>query len=209
MSHTKTLEKRMNFNELSSDAYRNLLNQIWKIELDVANLFPASITEWIRVTSKQLGVPFIYIAYPLITGVAHLLGHSTVKVTETYKEPIIIYTLISGRSGTNKSGSLACIRKLMEACCENCNIFDTGTMEGLMSQMRDNNGCVISMMDEFSIFFYSLDKNTSGNSERARFLSLWSAVPWSKRTKNSGHENVEDPRFQMTGFYQNYLLMNL
>ena len=120
-------------------------------------------------------MPYLYLTYPLITAAAYTLGVSEVMVTDNYREPVILYTLVSGRSGTNKTGSLSMVRRLVEGIkSTKQNIFDTGTIEGLMSTLRENDGAVITMVDEFSTFIDSLDKNSNGNSERSRYLSLWS-----------------------------------
>ena len=196
-------------NEIPVDIYRETLTESWNVGINLNDSFPPAIRQWINTTSKKLGVPFLYIGYPLLTAVAHLLGQSEVEVTDDYREPVIIYSLVSGRSGTNKSGSLAVIRRLLESINGNKSAFDTGTLEGLMSQFREQNGTIISMVDEFSTFMDALDKNGTGNSERSRYLSLWSGIPWSKRTKNGGLEQVKCPRLQFTGFNQNWYLMNM
>ena len=78
-----------------------------------------------------------------------------------------------------------------------------------MSQLIENNGSLLSTVDEFTTYLDSLDKNTNGNAERARYLSLWSGSNWSKRTKNGGLEEIVNPRYNFTGFNQNYYLVNL
>ena len=48
--------------------------------------------------------------------------------------------------------------------------FDSGTLEGLMKGMHQNNDCIISANDEFANFYESLEKGSSSNFEKSRFL---------------------------------------
>ena len=56
------------------------------------NIFPPKVCEWVNVTSTKLGVPCVYVAYPFISAVAYMLGVSEVQVSESYSEPVIIYS---------------------------------------------------------------------------------------------------------------------
>ena len=55
-----------------------------------------------------------------------------------------------------------------------------------MQCLRLNDECMLGSHDEFASFNDNLDKGSSGNSERARYVSLYSATSWSKKTKTSG-----------------------
>ena len=59
-----------------------------------------------------------------------------------------------------------------------------------------NNGSLLGVFDEFSTLIDSLDKGTTGSSEIGRYLSLYSAVDWSKKTKTSG--NIMNMHFLIT-----------
>ena len=124
-------------------------------------------------------------------------------------EPVILYALLCGRSGTNKSCSLQVILELLngiENNTEGSHTFDSGILEGLMQSMRLNNGTVMAWHDEFSTFNDSLDKGNSGSCEKSRYLSLYSGSSWSKKTKTSGNIEVIDPRLNMFAFMQHSLL---
>ena len=126
-----------------------------------------------------------------------------------------MYSLVSGRSGTNKSGSLSLAQKIIEELPsftprrKQQHVFDSGKMEGLMCTLRDNDGSIMCAVDEFGTFLNSIDKHSNGNAERARYLSLWSESRWSKKTKNCGLEEICQSRFQFAGFNQNYFLINM
>ena len=181
--------------EISEDMYKKALERCWSVKLTPTDAFPNEISAWIKNEQTKLGVPFSYLAYPILTSIAYCLGISKVKVAESYQEPIILYSLISGRSGTNKSSCVTLIRNIINNlpklgnCEDSQHIFDSGTMEGLMSTLTENNGSVLCAVDEFSSFLDAIDKNSNGNVERARYLSLWSGSSWSKKTKHGG--NVE------------------
>ena len=65
-------------------------------------------------------------------------------------------------------------------------VYDSGTMEGLMSVLKENDGSVYCAVDEFTTFLDAMDKNSNGHGERFRYLSIWSGSIWSKRTKQGG-----------------------
>lgn len=173
--------------------------------------FPQPVTEWINRKCRGLGVPFQYLAYPLMTGVSYCLGESYVEVFKGYREPVILYSIVSGRSGTNKSGSLSKINKFMHALPkegDEQHVYDVGSMEGLMAALKDNQGSVYCAVDELKSFLDLMDKN-GGHAERCRYLSLWSGLDWSKRTKGTGICEITNPRFNFTSFNQNYFLIDL
>ena len=169
--------------------------------------FPSSIYEWIKHQATILGVPESYISIPLLVSVAYCSQHTTVNVADMHVEPLILYALVCGRSGTNKSRSLQIILDLLnELDCDTdgSHTFDSGTLEGLMQSMRQNKGCIMACHDEFSTFNDGLDKGSSGSSEKSRYLSLYSGSSWSKKTKTSGNVEVKDPRLNMFAFTQPY-----
>lgn len=202
--------------ELSYEEYCEALRSSWAVEMQEDQWFVPSINEWVQKKCTELGVPFPYVAYPLITSIAYGLGTSHVKLSETWTEPVILYTLVSGRSGTNKSGSLSSVGKIIESIFDQPEkrdihqvTYDTGSHEGLMTTLLENNGRLLCTADEFSIFLDNLDKNTKGNAEKSRFLSLWSGASWKKNTKHGGLEELIDPRFHFSGFNQNFFLIDM
>ena len=77
-----------------------------------------------------------------------------------------------------------------------------------MKTLKENNGTTLGVYDEFSTFLDNLDKGTTGSSEKGRYLSLFSAVDWSKKTKSSGSLNIKDPRFNLMSFTQPFYVLN-
>ena len=200
--------------ELCHDEYCTALKACWNVSMNSENWFCEEITEWLEKKCAELGVPFPYVAYPFLSTVAYALGVSHVRVSSKWKEPVILYTLVSGRSGTNKSGSLATIQSVLDSIYDDKKfegkqiLYDSGTMEGLMAALKSNNS-VLCAIDEFSTFLDSLDKNSTGQCEKSRYLSLWLGCSWRKNTKQAGLIEIESPRFQFTGFNQNFFLINL
>ena len=114
---------------ISGDTYKRALNSCWNIQCSDGDMFPNEVSQWIAKQAIQLGVPSTYISFPLLSAVALTLGESYVEVSKTYVEPIILYSLVAGRSGTNKSGSLNAITKLIKNLPTEpgqTNLFDTG-----------------------------------------------------------------------------------
>ena len=128
-------------------------------------------------------------------------------MNEFHKEPLIIYSIIAGRSGTNKSAALGLISELIENI-RPTSIFDSGTIDGLEKSLTENKGSVISVNDEFSNFVENLDRGSTGNGEKSRILTLYNGSNWSKKTKTSGCFTIEDPRLNIVGFTQPYYLFH-
>ena len=126
--------------------------------------------------------------------------HTVIKVDEEHFEESILYGIVGGDSGTNKSGALKIFSEIIDKIRSPLK-FDTGTSDGLRLALIKNNRCVISMNDEFSTFLENLDK-TSGGIERSRVLNLYNALSWGKWTKTDGIVTIKDPRFTLFGFSQ-------
>ena len=204
---------RSKMNDLSEENYRKILKKCWAVpgiaSSGNGNSFPEPVNLWVSTKSNSLGVPYEYIAYPLLSAISYSMGTSFVNVTSKYKEPIIVYTLVAGRSGTNKSASLELAKNLVRSISQIDDdtepLFDTGTLEGLLSQLKVNDGSILCAPDEFSSFVDGMDKHSTGNSDRARYLSLHSGSSWSKRIKG-GNLELKNPRFNFCSFIQNYPL---
>ena len=81
-------------------------------------------------------------------------------------------------------------------------------MEGLIKALVQNNGSLLGVFDEFSTLIDSLDKGTTGSSEKGRYISLYSAVNWSKKTKTSGNMMIKDPHFNLISYTQPFYVAN-
>ena len=135
------------------------------------------------------------------------MQHTVVNL-DFHSQPLILYGLVCGRSETNKSASLQFVMNLFNNV-DNIHpnathLFDSRTLQGLMQTMRLNNGCIMGCYGEFASFNDNLDKGSSGSSEKARYLSLYSGTTWSMKMKTSGCVEMQDPRFNMIAFTQPY-----
>ena len=132
----------------------------------------------------MLGVADTYISYPLMSTMSYCAQHAVIGLEAgTHDEPVLIYGLVGGRSGTNKSGALKKVVDIVmdiENPNQGTHVFDTGTTEGLMKAMHDNRGTILSPKDEFVSFNDAFEKSSSSNMERSRFLSLYSCTTWSR-----------------------------
>ena len=86
-----------------------MLKEAWKIADDPSECFPEDIATWIKYHSTMLGVPKSYLSVPLLVSTAYCAQHTTVSFEDMHTQPVILYDLVAGRSGTNKSGSLKSI----------------------------------------------------------------------------------------------------
>ena len=130
--------------EISDFEYKKILKDVSGIVIEVDKWFPEEVADW-TYHSTILGVAETYIAFPLCTAIAYCAQHATVKLSDDmHQEPVLLYSLVAGRSGTNKSASLS---KILDMILRIDNPkgnheFDTGTLEGLMKGMRGNNECI-------------------------------------------------------------------
>ena len=179
---------------------KNIKEDLWKLPSSCENWFPTEIYRWVQQHSKRLGVPEVFISVPLLVSTCHLSMHAVVQVDKYQKEHMILYGLVGGDSGSNKSGALNHINEIIDRIRPSTK-FDTGTSDGLRLAFKKNQCAVLSMNDEFSTFLENLDK-TNGGIERSRVLNLYNATAWGKWTKTDGTVTIHDPRFNLVGFSQ-------
>ena len=107
----------MSFSKLVGELEcQKVLEECWKISLNVEDAFPEEISKWIKYQSVLSGVPTTYIAWPVIVCSGYCSQHAWVQIeapprasagplpTRTKKviiheEPLVIYALVVGRSG--------------------------------------------------------------------------------------------------------------
>ena len=187
---------------LDESDYRTILKKCWENSLNTKECLPRAISDWVEYNASIMGATII----PLLVTTAYLSQKSTVTACDLHTEPLILYGLVAGRSGTNKSGALGIFSDLLNEVKNSfesgCHTFDSGTLEGLLKAMKENNESILCVNDEFATFTDNLDRGTSFNYEKSRFLSLYSGKGWSKRTKTNGNYDLEQPRFNMISFTQ-------
>ena len=197
---------------IDESVYNNCIRDLWKLEYDIGNFFPAPIAKWIEHKATILGVSPTYIAWPLLITTSYAMQHTFVSaVNGIHVEPVILFGLVGGRSGTNKSAALNSVISLVNDIRNEFgqeHIFESGTLEGLMKAMSENNGCTLGCYDEFATFLDGLDKGASCSFERSRYLSLFNGSNWSKKQQTSGSLILKDPRFHLLSFTQPYSLIN-
>ena len=184
----------------SCKEYQCLTKELWDIPFQTERWFPDNIYKWINCRAGILGVPHQYISFPLLVSTAFLSGKTNILADEHHVEPLILYGIVGGASGTNKTGVL----KLFQGMVENITgtvIFDSGTNDGLIMALKDNNGCCLTLQDEFANFMENLDKTTN-SIEKKRLLSMYNENPLNKVTKTGGYQIVKKPHFNIFGFTQ-------
>ena len=85
--------------------------------VDMDDWFDLEVADYVRYHAKRLGVADTYLAMPLLSIAAYLSQHAksvyvyrnpdSGKETIMHSEPTILYTMVVGESGTNKT---ACIQ---------------------------------------------------------------------------------------------------
>ena len=114
--------------------YKDCVRKAWGVAAETENWFPEEVVKWIKYHATILGVPDTYLSIPSLVTIAYSSQHSTVTAGDFHTEPIILYGLDCGRSGTNKSASLQTIVDLFEGVNNQrgtSHTFDSGTLEGL------------------------------------------------------------------------------
>eukprot|EP00111_Clytia_hemisphaerica_P013630 TCONS_00040078-protein len=77
-----------------------------------------------------------------------------------------------------------------------------------MKGLQDNDFTLLCVYDEFSTLVDSLDKGSNGNCDKGRYLTLCSAVTWSKKTKTNGTMTLKDPRHSIISYKQPFYAIN-
>jgi len=91
---------------IESASYQKSVNAALDVTFNVDECFPKEIAKWISYNSTILGILKSYISTPLLIGTAYCAQHATVAYEDLHTEPVILYGLVVGQSGTNKSASL-------------------------------------------------------------------------------------------------------
>ena len=93
--------------QLDFAEYKKVVERVSGISVDTSKWFPSAVSEWITYHATLLGVPDTYISYPLISAISYCAQHAIIRLEdEMHHEPVLIYGLVGGRSGTNKSAAL-------------------------------------------------------------------------------------------------------
>ena len=177
-----------------------LMKALWDISVDMPSWFQKDIYEWITCQSTILGVPEQYIAFALLVCTAYLSEKTKVVTSDDHEEPMILYALVGGGSGTNKTSVVKLFKNMLRSITSKIP-FESGTNDGLLMSLQDNNGCLISLQDEFSSFYENLDK-TPSSIEKKKLLSMYNADVLCKATKTGGYKIIDQPHFNIFGFTQ-------
>ena len=183
--------------------------------LDIDDWFPDEVSEEIRFHSTRFGVPSTFLSMPFLVISSYLSQHTnsvylcrdieTGKEIELHKEPTILYSMVVGESGSNKT---SCIRFFIDILdgIKNVNnaehMYETGTLDGLVKTLMKNNNTAVGLYDEIGTFNDGLDKGSTGSFDRSVYLSLYNAKKFLKSTKTSGDVNLNNPRFSLFTFTQ-------
>ena len=189
--------------------------------VDMDDWFELDLANYIRYHSKRLGVADTYLAMPLLSIAAYVSQHTksiyvyrnpdTGKETTLHIEPTILYTMVVGESGTNKT---ACIQLLLDILDSIPNVYDaqhtyeTGTLDGLVRTLNNNDSCAIGLYDEISTFNDGLDKSGTGSFDRSVYLSLFNGKRFQKSIKTASDVHLKNPRFSLFTFTQEAPLRN-
>ena len=173
------------------------------------------LSEEIRFHSKRFGIPSTFLSMPFLVISSYLSQHSnsvylcrdieTGKEIELHEEPTILYSMVVGESGSNKT---SCIRFFIDILdgIKNVNnaehMYKTGTLDGLVKTLMKNNNSAVGLYDEIGTFNDGLDKGSTRSFDRSVYLSLYNAKKFLKSTKTSGDVNLNNPRFSLFTFTQ-------
>ena len=183
--------------------------------LDIDDWFPKEVGDVLRFHSTRFGVPNTYMAMPFLVTSSYLSQHtmsvytyrdiSTQKEIEVHAEPTILYSMVVGESGSNKT---ACTNFFIDMLDDIENIYgaehmyETGTLDGLVKTLLRNDNTAVGLYDEICTFNDGMDKGNTGSFDRSVYLSLYNAKKFLKATKTSGDVSMKSPRFSLFTFTQ-------
>ena len=177
--------------------------------LDIDDWFPDEVSEEIRFHSTRFGVSSTFKRSSYLsqhTNSVYLCRDiETGKELELHEEPTILYSMVVGESGSNKTSSIRFFIDILHGI-KNVNnaehMYETGTLDGLVKTLMKNNNTAVGLYDEIGTFNDGLDKGSTGSSDRSVYLSLYNAKKFLKSTKTSGDVNLNNPRFSLFTFTQ-------
>lgn len=163
---------------LSSADVTDIILQAQRIAFPWREGVPEKIRIWFETFAKSRNTAPEYVFIGAVVTTAVLMGpKSFVKVGETYREPINIFAVCIGPTGSGKS----------QACCVTVEeplqflesplstiLIDRYTRVGLFKHLQTKNGRALIANDEMGAFFDLVQKRQrEGTAERQLFCRLY------------------------------------
>ena len=161
--------------------------------LDIDDWFPNEVSDGLRFHATRFGVPNTYMAMPFLVTTSYLSQHTmsvyiyrdinSGKEMEVHAEPTILYSMVVGESGSNKTSCTNFFIDILEGIKNVKNaehMYETGTLDGLVKTLMKNNNTALGLYDEIGTFNDGMDKGSTGSFDRSVYLSLYNAKKFLK-----------------------------
>lgn len=166
-----------------------------------AGAFASPVKDYIETVAKAKNAPPEFVLMGLLVSTSAVMGPAAnVQPFPGYQEPVNLFTLCVGPSGSGKSQSLKLsveepIRQIVAGWNEHV-IVDDFTREGFRKHLLANSGRVILVSDEVASMFDNLDKKgAESNADRHLFCRLFDSGSWTRTTGlYSVYRNTNAPK---------------
>ena len=91
-----------------------LVQQCNEVPFDISTMFNADVVEYINLVGLQKSSPPLYVANTLLPVIAHLLSNSSVQVSPTWNEPILVWSVTLGIKSSGKSPVFEIIKDALQ-----------------------------------------------------------------------------------------------
>ena len=189
---------------LTEDEIESRMGPAQEMKFDVESCLTNQIRELCEAHANSVGAPIEFILFPLLSLTAHFMGPSYVDISEDerkeWKEPVILWNIIAADKGQKKSPALnrfipgieemeeelqadAHEQSVAQNIPEEERIVPQITVEHFSFEelhfvLKRNNGKIVGLYDEVSVFYDQMDKHKGGKPDRKTFLSLYNGKTW-------------------------------
>ena len=182
------------------------------IHLDLGRATTRRIHKLVTDYSASIGCPKEFFLLPLQSISAHFIGpKASVKVHDSWKEPIILWSVVMAHKGQKKSPALGCFNKQLTEMEEMLTSTDSEhppqifvehfSFEELHYTMKRNDNRVLGLYDELSLLYEQLDRYKAGQADRKTILTLINGGCWRQNFRSST-STMKSTWFNLTGFVQ-------
>jgi hypothetical protein len=169
-------------------------------------VLPEKLHELILQGARSFSIPVDVVYLVVLNILATSIGGSIrVSPKRDWLEPIILWVILIGRSGSGKSPFLNFflkpLREIQRSNTDQAVIITDTTIEALAEALKSNPKGVMLFKDEFAGFFKTHNQYRKGD-DTEKYLELWNGSDLNIRRKSVGNIYVNSPICNLLGGMQ-------
>ena len=91
---------------VTRDIIKRRQEKAYSVSGDWDKMLPANVKHVIQCYTDSIGVPIDFLFFPMLTTTSSVMQYSTIRLSNTWVEPCIIWTMVVARKGEKKSAAL-------------------------------------------------------------------------------------------------------